>query len=465
MAENDLINGKLVSELQSLSKFRKFRDSDSWYIDDSVWIRPVRPQSFRFTDFEDVTDKNKFSYSTLTLNRILTALYEMDFLFMPETSENILEELRENYNKEIYDIKNRILPSIENHVFGFVKNKVKIGGEWNKQSFDAYFNKLTDGLSIKPASLSMTEQSTNKEMLGRFLLMQHALDFLPESSHMLRFAKGDYGSEQSALFRVLLDEFGYGRHEEKHSTLFKECLRSVGMLENSHAYWNFYLNSTLMNNNYFHKITTDTTRFFEYIGAITWAENSFGPYCNMVAGTLRECFDKVDVRYYEEHDHIDGYHGRMTLNELLHPLAERFGNQVYAEYVKGIESCRVLQDLMEEEFIFQITWMEKRKEFVSLAQKIKPAVLADIENIPVAHLNEPYNELSVPHCHDGDEFCIVDEGTLRFCHGPDCFTDLNPGDCVVIQKYRLHGALVISDYCKYRILSIGDYTKYENHNA
>ncbi|TCT88973.1 heme oxygenase-like protein [Gibbsiella quercinecans] len=460
---NRMTEKELNILLQEMSAFNKFRDSTSWYEPDDVWKRPVRPQSFKHIVFDDVQNENISNYSTFTMNRILTAMYEMDFLFLPQTSNNVTRELSENYNSSIIKLKNKIIPVLEEKIFGYIDKEVYVTGDWNRETFEEYFNNKISTLSEKPESLVLIEKSSSRELVAKFLLMQHALDFLPESSHMIRYAKGDFGAEQSALFRVLLDEFGYGRHEEKHSTLFKKTLSSAGMYDNSHAYWNFYLNSTLMNNNYFHYITNDISKFFEYVGAITWAENSFGPYCRMIGNMLKETIKDIDVRYYEEHDHIDGFHGRMTLHEILNPLAKRFGNDVYVHFVKGIEVCGFLQKVMEKELCDQIRWMENKEKYVQLAKDIKRSVLDDIKKIPVAYLNEPLNELSVPHVHDGDEFCIVDEGMLRFCHGPDCYTDLLPGDCVVIRKNRLHGALVLSDYCKYRILSIGDYTKYANY--
>ena len=449
--------------LSYMARFEKFKDSKSWFIGEDVWKRPTRPQSFKYTKFEEVNRGNLLNYSTFTMNRILTALYELDFLFLPESSKDIITSINDNYSDDLLSYKANVLSLIEDKMFGFIENEVTVDGEWDRESFDEYFMFKSEQINNKPKSLEFIEKSKNKVILSKFLIMQHALDFLPESSHMVRYAKGDYGSEQSALFRVLLDEFGYGRHDEKHSTLFKKTLNSIGMLDNSHAYWNFYLNSTLLNNNYFHLITTKPTRFFEYIGAITWAENSFGPYCRMVSDTLKICFEDIDTRYYQEHDHIDGYHGTMTLNEILHPLAKRFGNQVYKEFVKGIEISCILQEIMESDLLEQLSWMEERDKYIEIAKRIKSNVLADIDNLPVASLNEPEGELSVPHNHDGDEFCIVDEGVLRFCHGPDWFTDLKAGDCVVIKKNRIHGALVLSDYCKYRILSIGDFEKYENY--
>ncbi|KTT13357.1 cupin [Pseudomonas oryzihabitans] len=401
------------------------------------------------------------------MNRALTALYEQDFLYLPAAADNIVDKLKEAYNEDLRVLAAGLIPELEKKVFTALRGDLLVGGEWNADIFKKYLADRLESPKNKEIqnSINLIHESSDSTMLANFLLIQHAVDFLPESSHMARLIKGDYGETQSAMFRVLLDEFGYGKHAAKHSSLFKDTLKSVGLLDNSHAYWNYYLTSTLLNNNYFHFLTRNPERFFEYVGAITYAENAFGPYCKKVGDLLEDCFEGADVRYYREHHHIDGYHGLMTLNEILIPLANRFGSSVYPEFVKGIEMCCMLAEVMEEDLCAQIAWMEKRNEYRQLAMDIKPKVLSEIKNIPVAFLDEPEGELSVPHVHDGDEFCIVDQGLLRFCHGPGCFSDLGPGDCVVIAKNRLHGALVLSERCHYRILSIGDYKKYANYTV
>lgn len=453
--------------LESLREHSIYSDTEDWVEPNNVWMRSLRPQAFKYTEFEKIHSGNIINYSALTINSTLTALYEQDFLYLPEKSIDIVKDLKAVYNPEIRAKKAKLLPLLEDKALSFLDDMIHVDGNWSKESFVEYINeKIKDSTTGIPKSFDIINNSDCKELLAQMLLIQHAVDFLPESSHMARFTKGDYGETQSALFRVMVDEYGYGKHEVKHSTLFKETLRSVGLKTNSHAYWMFYLNSSLLNNNYFHAITTAPERFFEYIGAITYAENTFGPYCKETAKLLKACFGKsVDTRYYKEHAHIDGYHGTMTLNEIIIPLIDQFGTKIIPELVKGIETSGALQKIMEDDFYAQVKWMNNRPKFVQLAKDIKETVLADIDNIPVALLDEPQGELSVAHVHDGDEFCIVDSGLLRFCHGYDCFTDLGPGDCVVILKNRMHGALVLSDSCQYRILSIGDYTKYADYQV
>lgn len=462
---HDFFNSTFEEKMYFLKNYLIYHDIENWVEEHNVWARPLRPQSFKHIKFVDTSYRNKLNYAAFTMNRTLTALYEQDFLYLPAKSKDIVKELKTIYSQDLREIASQLIPILEVKTLSFIKNEVNVYGYWDKEKFVEYFTeKIKAQENLLPQSFLFIKQHADKKDLIKMLLIQHALDFLPESSHMARYIKGDFGELQSAVFRVIIDEFGYGRHETKHSTLFKKTLASVGLKDNSHAYWMFYLNSTLLNNNFFHMLTRSQEMFFQYIGAIAYAENTFGPYCRKVKTLLRDCYgDAVDVSYYKEHEHIDYHHGIMTLKEIIIPAIEKYGNTIIPDIIVGIEATAKLQDIAEEDFYAQIEWMSKRNEYLKLAQDIKKKVLDDIANISVMHLNEPCGELSVTHVHDGDEFCIVDEGVLRFCHGPDCFSDLRSGDCVVIKNKRLHGALVISDHCKYRIFSIGDYTKYADY--
>lgn len=462
----------LRNKIQELRNYNIYADNpsiiknrcESAIENKNVWKRPLRYLSFPYIELDDISDDTCLNYKSLTLNRILTALYEQDFLYLPEQSDNIVQELKSAYTESLRNISPAIIPKLEKIIFGYLENDITIDGEWNEESFKKYFESKCQISTDEESTLDLINRSDDRQLMCKTLLIQHAVDFLPESSHMARYIKGDFGEEQSALFRVMIDEFGYGKHGAKHSSMFKKTLKSVGMYDNSHAYWNFYLTSSLLNNNYFHMITTKPERFFEYVGAITYAENTFGPYCEKVRKLLDNCFDNVDSRYYLEHAHVDDFHGRMTLNEVLLPLARKYGSCVYPEFIKGIEMSSRLQKIMEDDIKKQIIWMNKKDFYLKTANEIKESVLADINNIPVAHIKEPLGELSVPHVHDVDEFCIVDEGSLRFYHGYDCYTDLKKGECIIIEKNRMHGALVLSDTCNYRIISVGDYRKYATNN-
>jgi hypothetical protein len=438
-----------------------FADVHQWEVK-GTWRRPVRPQTFKYFKFARSTPETYLKYAAFTTNRMLTALNEIEFMFLPEGRLESQWARQSFYTEEFRMLSALVRPQLQKYALDFVDEKVTVSGQWTKKKFEEYFKeRILPLVGGKATSFDLIENSTYPVQAAQFLLMQHGLDFLVEASHMARYVQGDYGKLQSHLFRVILDEFGYGVHERKHSTLFKDTLRSVGLETNTHAYWLFYLNTTFLLNNYFHRITRQPEEFFKYLGAITLAENAFGPYCRHTAATLKKVHgDKVDLRYYQEHAHIDQHHGRMTLEDMLLPAIDLYGEEIIPDIVLGMEQTLYLQELAEKDLCAQVTWMSKKDDYQNLGMEIKEPVLANQDKINIMRLIEPRGELSVTHCHDGDELCIVNSGVLRFVSGPNSFVDLQPGEAVVIQKSRLHGAIVLSEVCHYNIYSIGDYRRY-----
>jgi hypothetical protein len=452
--------------VKSLVAAPLFADVHEWEVKDA-WRRPVRPQTLKYFKFTRSTPENHLRYAAFTANRLLTALNEVDFMFLPEGRLESQWARPSFYNEEFRMLAALVTPQLQKYALSFVDENVTVSGHWTKKKFEEYFQERIMPLAEKKAtSFDLIENSKYPVQAAQLLMMQHAVDFLVEASHMARYILGDYGKLQSQLFRVILDEYGYGVHERKHSTLFKDVLRSIGLETNTHAYWQFYLNTTFLLNNYFHRITRQPEDFFRYLGAITLAENMFGPYCRYTAAALRKVHgDKVNVQYYLEHAHIDQHHGRMTLEDMLLPAIDRYGDEIIPDIVLGMEQTLYLQDLAEKDLCAQVTWMSKKDDYHHLGMEIKDAVLANQDKINIMRLIEPLSELSVTHCHDGDELCIVNSGVLRFVSGPNSFVDLQPGQAVVIQKSRLHGAIVLSDVCHYNIYSIGDYRRYADREV
>jgi hypothetical protein len=455
--------------LDDLARFPIFADVSTWEIAADPWRRPVRPTSFRYFKFGPSTAENHLDYAAFTTNRLLTALNETDFMFLPERGLEPRSSFDQFYGERLRQEASIVAPRLADYGLNFIDDEVSVKGSWTKARFEAYFAERIVPLKQQlPGSLAQVARSKYPVQAAELLLMQHAVDFLSEASLMARYALGDYGPLQSELFKVLLDEFGYGVHDTKHSTLFKRTLESVELLPQSHAYWQFYLNTTLLLNNYFHRLTSRPRNFFRYLGAITLAENTFAPYCEAVARTLRTVYgDKADTRYYNEHAHIDGHHGRMTYQDLALKAIDRHGESIIPELVLGMEQTLYVQDLAERDLSAQIEWMSKKDDYHQLGMEIRDRVLADADagKLPIARLIEPRGYLSVTHVHNGDELCVVNSGVLRFCSGPNSFVDLEAGQAVVIRRHRLHGAVPLSEECRYNIYSIGDYRRYADRDV
>ena len=455
------------NSIRKIAEYDCFKDPETFVVTDNPWKRPIRPQTFKYFSFQSSDRENFLSYSAFTANRLLASLNELDFIFLPNTKIDMNKDFRSFYNSELRKLASMTIPTLQMMTLGFVDENVKITGNWTKERFKSYFEARINGImKITPPSFNLIRNSNYPKQATEMLVIQHALDFLVEASHMARYALGDYGQLQSQLFRILLDEFGYGIHSSKHSTLFKNTLKSIGLNQNSHAYWQFYLNSSLLLNNYFHKITKQPEHFFKYLGAITLAENIFGPYCSNTADLLKEIYDgQADVNYYLEHAHIDKHHGLITYKDILLPAIDLYGTDIIPDIVLGIEQTLYLQELAERDLCEQIQWMSNKNEYAKLGNEISHEVLNDIKKHSITKLIEPIDELSVTHVHDGDELCLVTKGVLEFISGPNSSIQLTEGQAVVIKHNRLHGALVKSHECHYEIHSIGEYEKYANRSV
>jgi hypothetical protein len=149
----------------------------------------------------------------------------------------------------------------------------------------------------------------------------------------------------------------------------------------------------------------------------------------------------------------------MALDRLIRPLIKEHGTQIIPDLVRGIEEYRLIQEISDDDFATQIRWMDDQPKYNELHAPVYAAIREGRVDPPLADIVEPFGELSNTHCHDGDELCHIVSGTMRFVSGLDSYQILNAGEGTVIQRNRLHGAIIESDECVYQIYSVGDYTR------
>ncbi|SER08908.1 iron-containing redox enzyme family protein [Actinokineospora terrae] len=438
-----------------------YLDNEEWENSDNPYRRQLRPQIIKHLDFgKPLGVEQVLEYSALAANRLLAAIYETDLVFLPK--KGFTEESYADFRK-YYSATNRargemIRPSLERHVFGFLDDEVEVSGAWTKESLAAYLGKLADEPQTASASEKAIRESSDPRRAARNWLIQFAPDFLSEASPMIRNVLGYYGPVQSEWFKVIIDEYGYGVHETKHSTLFEDTLTSVGLGTDVHRYWQYYLTSSLMLSNYFHYLGKNHEHFFRYLGALYYTETTLVPWCKRAADLLTEVFDgEADVRYFTEHVHIDTHHGRMALEKLILPIVDYCGESVIPEIVRGFEEFQVVNRIADEDFAAQVAWMDAGPRNKELHEPVWGKVEAGEVTAPVAHIVEPHGELSNTHQHDGDELCHIVSGTMKFVSGYDSHQILEAGQGTVIWRNRLHGAIIESEECVYEIHSVGDY--------
>lgn len=438
-----------------------YLDSEEWENDDNPYRRQLRPQIVSHLDFSVPLPREEILYySSLAANRILATIYELDLMFLPK---NGFAAKRADFDR-FYQHTNRVYgemirPYLERHVFGFLDHEVEVSGDWTRESLEAFLRSLTDRGPTEPSLSELAiERSADPQRAARNYLIQFAPDFLAEASPMIRNVMGYYGPAQSEWFKVIIDEYGYGVHRTKHSTLFENTLTSVGLSADLHRYWQYYLASSLMMSNYFHYLGKNHELFFRYLGALYYTETTLVDFCRRVANLLTSVFgDMADTTYFTEHVHIDTHHSRMVLEKLILPIVDQCGKSIIAEIVRGYEEFQVVAQIADQDFAAQVEWMDEGPTNKELHDPVWAKVEAGLVKAPVAHLVEPRGELSNTHQHDGDELCHIVSGTMKFVSGYQSHQILESGQGTVICKNRLHGAIIESEKCVYEIHSVGDY--------
>ncbi len=440
-----------------------YLDNEEWTNDDNPYRRQLRPQVLRHLDFSRTLRRDEvLNYESLAAQRLLTSIYEADLMFLPKSGFAAkLADFKSFYSPSNRALGEMIRPALERFSFGFLDDEVEVSGEWTRDSLEALLRSLQDrGPSQPSPAEEAILKSTDPKRAARTWLLQFGPDFLSEASPMLRNVLGHYGAAQSEWFKIIIDEYGYGVHKTKHSTLFENTLESVGLRADLHHYWQYYQSSSLLLNNYFHYLGKNHELFFRYLGALYYTETTLVDFCRRAVNLLTEVFgDEVDVTYFTEHVHIDQHHGRMALEKLILPIVDACGEAVIPEIVRGFEEFQVLAEIADQDFANQIDWMDSGARYKELHNPVWAAISAGKVNAPVVRLVEPRGELSNTHCHDGDELCHIVSGTMKFVNGFGAYQILEAGEGTVIRGNRLHGAIIDSEECVYEIHSIGDYQK------
>jgi hypothetical protein len=418
------------------------------FFSSSPYERPCRLQDYK----EGMFNKNLkidevLGNSSLLANRLLDVIYEQDLVFLPKENFS-LEEFNEFYNLEFCKEGQVLKNTLENFIFGFLEKEISIVGKWNLESFLSYTKSVFEEIKNADSGLKKcVQESKDSKSATRFYLIQCASDFLTEASAMGRNVLGNYDKHLSELFKIFIDEYGYGVHSKKHSRLFEDLIERCEMNSQPHYYWQFYTASSLMMTNYFHYISKNHKYFFRYIGALYFTETALSFISKHQAQLVKIGFGKdFDTLYFDEHDHIDKHHGRMALEDLIIPMVKQYGEEILIEMLIGFNQFKLLGDLADEEFTRHIKWHD--------SIEIKKTKDFGYDTSKAITFNEPEGEVSNIHSHDKNELFFCIEGSLEFVCSPYKSFVLNSGEALIIPKFCIHGTKILSKECKYGALCI-----------
>jgi hypothetical protein len=416
-----------------------FRPGPEVYIIGNPYHRPVAATGVGHLDFSTPATEAEFlGYRQLVAGRILCNAYESDMILLPEAGLGTAKgDFDLFYGDEVRRLRDTIRPGLERYSYSFLDQAVTVPGAPADHTGN---NPAVDARPVSGTMRAITECRNAEEAAGLHLI-QLALDALTEASAMARNLGGSYGVEQSELFKIFNDEFGYGLYPAKHSTIFKGMLASVGLRTDLHAYWNFYLTSSLVGVNYFNWLTEDHRGVFRYMAAVTYLEWLFAQGFADTGAMLRAVFgDRVDTKYCDEHAHIDIHHGRMTYENLLLGFARAHGDLVIPELVRGIEDTKLLLRLGDEDFRAQIRWADTLDEHTRLGASLATSTLDDAD-VATLRPGDPFGT----RVYDADRVIEVTGGEVDVhAWATERPHRLGAGDVLLVPRGRLHGLTAVS---------------------
>jgi Iron-containing redox enzyme len=439
------VPGSLSERTLSFARNPLFRGAAGALHDPNPYRRMLMPETLPEVDFTRPLGAGEWAtHRSLAAHRLLGTFYESETVLLPEQGLNGLRgDFDDFYGEELRRLREATVSDLERFAFGCLSAEVDVSGACTVDVLDAYIRHVTTEAGDSPALTAIAE-ARNPAVAADTYLVQLALDGLTEASAMSRNLAGAYGPEQSALFKIFIDEFGYGVHDTKHTTIFAKLLRSRAMATHVHAYWNFYLAGPLATNNYYYYLSRDHAKFFRYAGAVTYAEAVFAPAFVKMIKVYREIFgDDVDLHYCDEHAHIDEHHGRITREQVLLALAEKHGPAVVPELMRGIAEARLVGGWFEEDTAAQIRWADAIPRF----RELGAAASRDGERrrVPVT-ASSPFGT----RCHDRPVVLVLAEGEADLVTTATGEPErLVRGDALLIPAGRVYG--VEAAECEYHL--------------
>jgi quercetin dioxygenase-like cupin family protein len=437
-----------------------FAHHDEWVIADNPYRRPIDQQALARHDFSRPLKREEaFSSSALAGQRMLFNVYETDLVFLPEkdfaAKKADFERFYSNENKLLGEL---IRPTLEAHLFGFLDEELDISGKWSAAAVASYLQHLVENHERSELDiLSAVLASPDPEQAALTLLIQVAGDFLTESSSSARNLLGKFGVVQSELFKIAIDDYGYGVHQAKHSTLFENTMATCGLSTEAHAYWHFYLTGSLALNNYYHYVSRDHSKFFRAIGAVAVGESLFAHTCRKFSEMLRAVFGtRVDTYYFDEHYHIDEHHGRMAIENVVAPAIARYGDSVIPEIVRGMEELQLVTSLADADFLAQLAWADDLEGHRAAAGRARQRGLSEeTESTKTTAVMEKGGPVGTRTC-DADSLWLVESGTLELVAGYGRSIQIQAGEGVVVPRHRLHGASSVTPQCLCHVYELKD---------
>ncbi|GAB4368186.1 MAG: hypothetical protein Kow00121_07110 [Elainellaceae cyanobacterium] len=205
----------------------------------------------------------------------------------------------------------------------------------------------------------------------RQLLAIASLDGLVEASQLSRTLGGVSNEVHSILTRLLVEEYGGGRLNRKHSSFFTTMLEASEMRTEPEAYFDLVPWEVLAIINHSFLQTERKRYFLRYIGGLLYGELTVpAGFRNYRAAGERLGLSKEAMSYWDLHIKVDELHGRWMLEDVALPLVDRYPDDAW-ELLLGYDQQRQMSERASAAVARSVRQADQTQDFATSLQTIE----------------------------------------------------------------------------------------------
>ena len=271
----------------------------------------------------------------LFLQRVLYRINRLKFFWYDDLS---------NYDNERSSYLRAVRDRVEEAWQSWELSQLDVEALRREGAREALARRAAEDVS-PPASMSgLYFRDEVTEVGYRRLLAIVSLDGLVEASQLSRTLGGTSNEIQAVMTRLLVEEYGGGRLQRKHSTFFTAMLNELGMSAEPEGYFELVPWEVLAAINHSFLLSERKRFYLRYVGGLLYTETSVpAGFDNYRAAAERLGMSEAARGYWELHIKEDERHGRWMLHDVALPLAAKYPSNAW-EIVLGYDQQKHMGD-------------------------------------------------------------------------------------------------------------------------
>ncbi|MEK6296056.1 MAG: peptide synthetase, partial [Paraburkholderia tropica] len=390
-----------VALIKQFAAAQAFRSAtvDELVLDDDFHRRPLRPEDFEFLKFmKPVRSDNVSRLPSLASNRTLLSIYELDVTRAPRSADAAdWARFTDFYRDDVRTLGAQLTPFLEAYAFSYLGDQAA-GDE--RDDF------VTQGL----AQLFDSETRFWGETFAR--LMRN--DYLEEGLRFIAIQRWALApSRRHALGRAAAGGRFDGLPDDarpsvdvidQDSELIEKVAQHVGVTRQQHAYWQFYLPTSMAKTNLLLALARRPDRAFALAGAAFAAEAEWLAFmgaleraCAHLRGPQRAGSEIAARRAELE----------ARASRAVRAIGERFGAAARAQFIKGFAAGDHLAERARWDLGEQLKWLSAIPRFCDFARRISARIDVECPDIDRETFIEPHEMCSTTHVHNDHRLVTI----------------------------------------------------------